>query len=109
MSNKIQNVSKDDINTWLTNRYIKKIDKSYLYENTYSKDNRTLGKNRKLENKIFKKLFKKLNKIHGISLNQRHWKILIIHWLRFIINNISLRKDYLNYLIHIKKKKKIYF
>jgi putative transferase (TIGR04331 family) len=109
MSNKNQNVCKEDLNTWLTNRSINRIDKSYLYENTYLKDNQTLRKNRKLENKIFKKLFKKLNKIHGISLNQRHWKILINHWLRFIINNISLRKDYLNYLIHKKKKTKFIF
>lgn len=109
MSNKSQNVSKEDINNWLTNISIKKIDKNYLYQNTYSKDNQTLKKNIKLENKIFKKLFKKLNKINDISLNQRHWKILIIHWLRFIINNISLRKDYLNYLIYIKKKKKFIF
>lgn len=64
---------------------------------------------KKYEKIIFNYLYKRLNKFHNIDYPKRYWKILIHNWVKFYVNSIIFRYDYIKKNIEISKIKNFYF
>lgn len=77
-----------------------------FYKHDFFKNN-LLSK--KYEKIVFNYLYKKLNKFHKINYPKRYWKILTHNWVRFYVNSVLFRYDYLKKNITESKIKKFYF
>ncbi len=86
---------------------------SYKKKNLIFYNNHDFVKNnllsKKYEKIIFSYLYKKLNKFHNIDYPKRYWKILMHNWVRFYVNSIIFRYEYLKKNINESKIKRFYF
>lgn len=77
----------------------------------YTEDN--FKEKLKLSNKyqrfVFNKIYKKLNEINKVNYSKRFWKILLNRWIKFYVDSLIFRYDYIKKNIEISKIKSFNF